>query len=89
MLSLIKQVFMGLLCLNKSISSVASSPEHVKCISLNNKQYMTQLSLINLRHNEYIEGLLYYPFAVNSVKCMGSFNILNDLSSKVCIRNKT
>ena len=50
---------------------------------------MTQLTLINLHPNEYIERLHYYPFAVNLDRCMGSFNTLNDLSSKVCVPNKT
>ena len=47
---------MGLLCFSKSLSGIANTPDHVKCISLYNQQCMTQLTLIN-SHNEYIEGL--------------------------------
>ena len=49
---------------------------------------MTQLTLINLRPNEYIEGLGYYPFAANLYRCMGSCNTLDHLSNRVCVPNK-
>ena len=32
---LIVQVFIGFLCFSKSLSSIANTPDHVKCISLN------------------------------------------------------
>ena len=50
---------------------------------------MTQPTLLNLHPNEYIEGLHYYPFAVDLVRCMGSCSTLNDSSNKLCIPNKT
>ena len=50
---------------------------------------MTQPNLINLHRNEYIQGIRYYPFAVNWDRCKGSFNILDDLSNRVCIPDKT
>ena len=31
----------------------------------------------------------YYPFAVNLDRCVGSYNILNNLSNRVCVPNKT
>ena len=52
-----KQVFIGLLCFSKSLASIVNTPNHKKCISLNNQQYMTQPTLINPHPNEYIEGL--------------------------------
>ena len=88
MFRVIKQVFIGLLCFWKSLSSIANTPDHVKCISLNNQQCMIQTTLINLHSNEYLEELGYYPFAVNLKRCMGSCNTLNDLSNKVCVPNK-
>ena len=54
---LMKQVFIGLLCFSKSLASIVNTPNHTKCISLNNQQYMTQPTLINPHPNEYIEGL--------------------------------
>ena len=50
---------------------------------------MTQPSLISVHPNECIEGLHYYPFAVNLDKYTGICNTLNDLSNKVCVPNKT
>ena len=58
-------------------------------MSLNYQQYMTQTTIMNLHPNEYIEGLRYYPFAVNLDRCMGSCNTLNDLPNKVFVPNKT
>ena len=89
MFRLIKQVFTGLLCFSLSSSCIANTSDHIKCISSNNQQCMAQLTLMNLHSNEYIEGLCYYPFAVNLDKCLGSCNTLNDLSTKVCVQNKT
>ena len=89
MFGLIKQVFIRLLYFNKSLSSIANTPDHLKCISFNNQQCMTQPTLINLHPNEYIDKLRDYPFPVNLDRCMGSCNTLNDLSNKVCIPDET
>ena len=32
---------------------------------------------------------MHYPFAVNLDRCVGSYNILNNLSNRVCVPNKT
>ena len=50
---------------------------------------MIHSTLINLHPNEYTQELPYYPFAVNLERCVESCNILNDLSNKVCVPNKT
>ena len=39
--------------------------------------------------NEYNQEFHYYPFAVKLDRCVGSCNILNYLSKKVCVTNKT
>ena len=49
---------------------------------------MTQPTFINLHFNEYIQGLHYYPFAVNLDRCAGIWNTLNNLSNKVCAPNE-
>ena len=46
---------------------------------------MIQPTLINLHPNKRTQGLHYYPFAVNSDRCVRSCNTLNDLSNRVCI----
>ena len=45
--------------------------------------------MCNLHPNENTQGLHCYPFAINLERCVGSCNTLNDLSSKVCVPNKT
>ena len=44
---------------------------------------------INLHTNEHNQELLYYPFAFKLDRWVESRNVLNDLSNKVCIPNKT
>ena len=70
MLKSIRQVFIGLLCFNKSLSRIFNTLHHVKCMSSDNQQCMTQPTLINLHPNEYVEGLRCYPFAVSLDRCM-------------------
>ena len=43
----------------------------------------------NLHYGEYSQEFHYYPFAVKLDRCVGRCDTLNDLSSKVCIPNKT
>ena len=38
---------------------------------------------------KYSQGLRYYPFAVNLDRYIRSCSTLNDLSNRVCDRNKT
>ena len=49
---LVKRVFIFvLLTFRGSSASTFDAPDHIKCISLNNQQCMTQLTLINLHPN--------------------------------------
>ena len=48
----IKQVFIELQGFSKSLCSIANTPDHVKCLSLDNQQCMTQPTLINFHPNE-------------------------------------
>ena len=82
MFGLIKKVFIGLLRFSKFLSSIVNTHDHVKYISLNNQECMTQPTLINLHLDKYIEGLRYYPFAVNLDRRMGSCYTFNDLSKQ-------
>ena len=58
-------------------------------MSLSNQKYINQRTLINLRPNEYSQELRYYPFTVNLNRCAGSYNTLDDLSSRICVPNET
>ena len=61
---------------------------HTQYISVNNKQCMTQPTLINLHPNEYIQGLNYYLLAVNLGRYRGSSNVFNVLSNRVYVSKK-
>ena len=69
--------------------SIVNTTDHVKSLFLNNQQCTTQTTFIDLHPNVCIEGLHYYPFAVNLDRCMESCNTLNNLSNEVSVPNKT
>ena len=74
------------------LNSIVNASNHTKRVSLSSQKCLTEPTLystISLHTNKYIQEFHYYPFAVKLVKCVGSCNILNDLSNKVCVPNKT
>ena len=83
MFVLIEKIFIELL------TGLVNRSNYTKCVLLHNQKCVIQPILINLHPNEYSQEFNYYPFAINLDRCVGSFNILNDLSNKVCIPNKT
>ena len=68
---------------------MVNSSNHTKCISWKNQQYLTKPTLINVHSNQCTKGLHCYTFAINLDRCIRSSNTVNDLSNKVCVRNKT
>ena len=56
---------------------------------LSNQKCMIQHTLINLHPNQYSQELLYNLFVVKLNVCIGRCNAFNDLSSKVCVPNKS
>ena len=58
-------------------------------MSLSNQKCMIQPSLINLHVNKYSQEFHHYPSADRLDGCVDIGNILNDLSNKVCVPNKT
>ena len=83
MFGLIKKIFIGLL------TGLVNGSNHTKCVSLSNQKCKIQPTLIILHPNECNQEFHYYPFAVKLVRCAGSYNILDDLSNKACVPNKT
>ena len=67
------------------LTSIIIVFNHGKCVSLSNQKCTTQPTLINLRSNEYTQGLCCYPFAVNLDICIGGCNTFNGLSNRVCV----
>ena len=83
MLGILKKTFVGLLI------SVVNSFNHTKCVSWSNQKCTIQLTLIDLYPNEYTQKSHHYPPVIKLDRCVGSCNILNELSNKVCDPNKT
>ena len=50
-------------------------------MSLNNDPCIISLTLIDLNSIE----LNYYPFTISIDKCSGSFNVVDDVSTKICV----
>ena len=71
----IKKIFIPLL------TGIVSDSDHKKCVLLSNHK-------CNLQPNDYSHQFHYYPFSVKLDRWVGSCNTLNDLSNKVCVRNK-
>ena len=69
--------------------NIVHASNHRKCVVLSNQKCKIQPTLINLRSNEYIQKFHYYPLAVKLDRCVGCWNIINDLSNNACVPNKT
>ena len=82
MFGLIKEVFILVL------STTVYGYNHTKYVSLSDQKCKMQPTLINLDLNECCQEFHYYSFLFKLHRCVGSCNSLNDLSNKVCIRNK-
>ena len=54
-------------------------------MSLNNDPCMIRPTLIHLNPIE----LNYYLFMISIDKCNGSFNVVDDLSTKICLPSET
>ena len=52
---------------------------------MNNEPCMIRPTLVDLNP----VWLNYYPFMVRLDKCSGSFNSVDDLSTNICVRQKT
>ena len=64
------------------LSNIFNTSNHSNWISLSNPKCMIQIILIKLHSNEYCQEFHYYPFSVKLDRCVGSCNVLNDLSNK-------
>ena len=79
---LIEKMFIRLL------TSIVSTSNHTKCVSLKNRKHMTQPSLTNLHPNEYSQELCYYLFLLNLAICAGSCSTPDELFRKACFPKK-
>ena len=77
MFSLIKQVFIVLLCFSSSLAR-----DRTKCELLNDEPFMVRPTLIHLNPAK----LKYYPFMISLDQCSGSCTVL---SRKACVPKET
>ena len=82
MFRLIMKMFIRLL------TDLLNGFSHTKCLLLSIQKCMIQ-PLNNLHPSKYSQEFHYYPFAIKLDRCVGSCNVLNDLSNKACVPNKT
>ena len=73
---LIKKAFNALLRFTGSLVS--------KCVSLSNKPCLVTPTLINLNGIK----LYYYPFIISLDKFSGRINVVDDLSTKICVPSR-
>ena len=71
-----KWFFIGSLFLSSLVSTTSLS-----CISINNQARKVRAEIINFNSNESV----FYPFSINTNKCSGSCNNINDPSAKICV----
>ena len=83
MFGFFKKAFIALLSFRVPRASIVNASYHAKCIPLNNQPCTAQSTVIILYPKEYFQELHYYQFTVNLDSYTGSFNILNDLYSKI------
>ena len=77
MFRFIKQMFIVLLSFSGSLATTY--------VSLNNEPHIIRLTLIDLNFVQ----LNYYSFRVSIDEYNGSYNALDDLSTKLCVPSKT
>ena len=88
MFKIIEKMFIRWLIVNGLSTDLVSGSNNEKCLSLTNQKCEIQPTLTNIHPNEYSQEFHYYPFVVKLDGRFRSWNTLNDLSNKVCVRNK-
>ena len=77
MFRFIKKVFFTGLTILSSLTGASS----LSCISMNNQVCKVRPEIVNININEPV----FYPFSINTSKCSGSCNNINDPSAKMCV----
>ena len=70
--------FIGSLFLSSLVSTTPLS-----CILMNNQACKVRPEIVNVNSNE----LVFYPFSIETSKCSGSCNNINDPYAKICVPN--
>ena len=70
--------FIGSLFLSSLVSTTPLS-----CILMNNQACKVRPEIVNVNSNEPV----FYPFSIETSKCSGSCNNINDPYAKICVPN--
>ena len=76
MLGFIKRYFFTGLAFLSTLTSV----NLLSCISRNNQECKVRPQIVNVNSDEPV----FYPFSIETSKCSGSCNNINDLYGKLC-----
>ena len=57
------------------------STNQLSCISMNNQKCKVRTEILNVNSNK----LVFYPFSIETSKCSGSCNNINDPYAKMCV----
>ena len=76
MLGFIKRYFFTGLAFLSTLTSV----NLLSCISRNNQECKVRPQIVNVNSDEPV----FYPFSIETSKCSGSCNNINDLYAKLC-----
>ena len=76
MLGFIKRYFFTGLAFLSTLTSV----NLLSCISRNNQECKVRPQIVNVNSDDPV----FYPFSIETSKCSGSCNNINDLYAKLC-----
>ena len=76
MLGFIKRYFFTGLAFLSTLTNV----NLLSCISRNNQECKVRPQIVNVNSDEPV----FYPFSIETSKCSGSCNNINDLYAKLC-----
>ena len=96
MFGLIKKVFFAKLTILSSLSPLSTallnaislsatqlSATPLKCVSMTNQECKVRPEIVKVNRDEPV----FYPFSIKTSKCIGSCNNINDLYTKMRVRD--
>ena len=81
MFGFIKQIFIVLLLVLLCFCGSLAAAKTIKCVSVNNQQFMVWSTIIDLN----LEELYYYLFIISMNRCDGTCNTIEDPFGRICV----
>ena len=79
MFGFIKKVFFTGLTILSSVIFLTVTP--LRCISMTNQECKVRPQIVNVNSDEPV----FYPFSIQTSKCSGSCNNINDPYARMCV----